>query len=234
MDDGPGVPPEHVGRLFEAFFTTKPAADGTGLGLSVSYGIVAAHGGELRYGPTAWGRGAAFTFDLPVRAGDGHRHRRRRRPRTRRTPPRAAGSRRERRRRRLRAAAVLVLDDEPSLRIFLGRALRAFGHEAIIAASGEEAIALRRDEPYARHPVRPPDARDVRRRRVRGAGARRPGPGPAVRDDERRHARCRPRRRSPPARGVGAGQAVRPGHARADRSRRTARADSPAQRSAAG
>jgi two-component system NtrC family sensor kinase len=68
MDDGPGVEPQHVDRLFEAFFTTKPPADGTGLGLSVSYGIVAAHGGELRYGPAAWGRGAAFTFDLPVRA----------------------------------------------------------------------------------------------------------------------------------------------------------------------
>ena len=68
MDDGPGVSPEHIGRLFEAFFTTKPPSDGTGLGLPVSYGIIASHGGELRYGPSALGRGAAFTFDLPVRA----------------------------------------------------------------------------------------------------------------------------------------------------------------------
>ncbi len=50
MDDGPGVEPQHVDRLFEAFFTTKPPTDGTGLGLSVSYGIVAAHDGEFRYG----------------------------------------------------------------------------------------------------------------------------------------------------------------------------------------
>ncbi len=67
MDDGPGVAPEHVGHLFEAFFTTKPPADGTGLGLPVSYGIIRSHGGELRYAPASWGRGAAFTFDLPVR-----------------------------------------------------------------------------------------------------------------------------------------------------------------------
>ncbi len=147
MDDGPGVPPEHVGRLFEAFFTTKPATDGTGLGLSVSAGIVAAHGGELRYGPSAWGRGAAFTFDLPVQAMplapppvvlDG--------------PADAAES---------MAPApvpdatpsgtgrrVLVLDDEPSLRVFLQRALPTLGFEAVVASSGEEALASSREAPF--------------------------------------------------------------------------------------
>jgi signal transduction histidine kinase len=68
LDDGPGIPPEEVDRLFEAFFTSKQPGDGTGLGLPVSAGIVRAHGGELRYVPSALGRGAAFTFELPVRA----------------------------------------------------------------------------------------------------------------------------------------------------------------------
>jgi CheY-like chemotaxis protein len=138
MDDGPGIAPEHVGRLFEAFFTTKPAADGTGLGLSVSYGIVAAHGGELRYGPTAWGRGAAFTFDLPVHADAA-------------TPapafggPAAPGSNDGAGTVAVSKSSgrgrILVVDDEPSLRVFLGRALRSLGLEAVICASGSEALA---------------------------------------------------------------------------------------------
>ena len=68
VDDGRGVAPEHVDRLFEAFFSTKPPGEGSGLGLSVSRAIVRSHGGDLRFAPSPWGRGAAFTFDLPVRA----------------------------------------------------------------------------------------------------------------------------------------------------------------------
>ena len=157
MDDGPGIAPEHVGRLFEAFFTTKPATDGTGLGLSVSYGIVAAHGGELRYGPTAWGRGAAFTFDLPVQASTSA-------PSADAAPaprPVAQAPAQDPLRPPVTSVPaapspappprnrVLVLDDEPSLRIFVGRALRGLGLEAVIASSGAEALALPRDEPYA-------------------------------------------------------------------------------------
>jgi signal transduction histidine kinase len=62
-DTGPGVPPEDVSKLFEPFYTTK--ARGTGLGLSVSYGIVAAHGGWIVV-ESQPGKGAAFTVHLPV------------------------------------------------------------------------------------------------------------------------------------------------------------------------
>ena len=66
-DTGPGVPPDVLTRVFEPFFTTKPPGEGTGLGLSVSYGIVQAHGGELRVQNLPDG-GAAFDVLLPIDA----------------------------------------------------------------------------------------------------------------------------------------------------------------------
>jgi len=65
-DDGAGMAPEICARIFEPFFTTKPVGQGTGLGLSVSYGIVARHHGTLRADSTP-GRGSTFTITLPVR-----------------------------------------------------------------------------------------------------------------------------------------------------------------------
>ncbi len=157
MDDGSGVAPEHVEHLFEAFFTTKPAADGTGLGLPVSYGIVHSHGGELRYVPSAWGRGAAFTFDLPVRAtvtepvtapireapdpviapraanpepGPGPRPR-----------PDVDGD--------ATGPRILVLDDEASIRTFLEQALRGLGYRPVVASVASEAIDLAANGEFA-------------------------------------------------------------------------------------
>jgi PAS domain S-box-containing protein len=63
-DDGPGIAPEHRDRMFVPFFTTKPAGEGTGLGLYISYQIVRGHSGELRVDSQP-GAGATFTVWLP-------------------------------------------------------------------------------------------------------------------------------------------------------------------------
>ncbi len=68
LDTGPGIPPEVLPRIFDAFFTTKAASEGTGLGLWVSYDIVEQHGGRLRADNRPEG-GAVFTLELPRRRG---------------------------------------------------------------------------------------------------------------------------------------------------------------------
>ena len=64
-DNGPGIPKKIVDKIFQPFFTTKPTGQGTGLGLSLSYDIVKAHGGEIRV-ETKEGEGSEFVIQLPV------------------------------------------------------------------------------------------------------------------------------------------------------------------------
>jgi C4-dicarboxylate-specific signal transduction histidine kinase len=64
-DDGPGIPPEHLPRIFNPFFTTKQPGEGRGLGLSVAHSIVAEHGGRIWAENIPEG-GAVFTIDLPI------------------------------------------------------------------------------------------------------------------------------------------------------------------------
>jgi len=64
-DTGDGVAEEYIPNLFTPFFTTKVEGQGTGLGLSLSYGLVQAHGGSLSYAPVGSG-GAEFTVNLPL------------------------------------------------------------------------------------------------------------------------------------------------------------------------
>jgi hypothetical protein len=64
-DTGVGIPPEHLGRIYDPFFTTKPEGRGTGLGLSVTYGIVQEHGGTLIC-ESEPGHGTRFRLTLPL------------------------------------------------------------------------------------------------------------------------------------------------------------------------
>jgi len=64
QDTGSGITPEHQERIFEPFFTTKSSQGGTGLGLSVTYGIVSDHGGEIEV-ESEVGQGTNFIVWLP-------------------------------------------------------------------------------------------------------------------------------------------------------------------------
>jgi signal transduction histidine kinase len=65
QDNGCGIEPEHLPHLFEPFFTTKPVGQGTGLGLSVSFGIIRDHGGVIEV-ESEVGRGSTFRVRLPL------------------------------------------------------------------------------------------------------------------------------------------------------------------------
>jgi two-component system, NtrC family, sensor kinase len=64
-DDGSGIAPEQLARIFYPFFTTKPVGQGTGLGLAISYEIVQRHGGEIEV-RSELGRGSVFSVWLPL------------------------------------------------------------------------------------------------------------------------------------------------------------------------
>ncbi len=122
-DSGEGVPDELVPNLFTPFFTTKPAGQGTGLGLSLSYGLVQAHGGTLTYAP-APGGGAAFTVALPRAA----------------VPVSAE---------RGPNRSVLVVGDDPSVQRVLGALFAPDGFSVDAARTGDQALALAAARDYA-------------------------------------------------------------------------------------
>ena len=131
-DNGPGIPRDALPRIFEPFFTTKKVGEGTGLGLSVSYGIIQQHGGrmsvESRRGHTV------FTIELPaatsplqsrdaehaVEGGTG------------------AG----------RGRHALVVDDEPGVLDLVAALLRQAGWEVATATGGRDALERLRGANY--------------------------------------------------------------------------------------
>ncbi len=64
-DNGPGIPQKIVDKIFQPFFTTKPTGQGTGLGLSLAYDIIKAHGGAIKV-ETKEGEGCEFTIQFPI------------------------------------------------------------------------------------------------------------------------------------------------------------------------
>jgi CheY-like chemotaxis protein len=143
-DDGPGVPEELHDRIFVPFFTTKAPDEATGLGLPVSTDIVAAHGGRLRLEPGPAGQGAAFVIELPITTALASE------PSASGTPRGAAGTlppSGDSVDGRGKRARILVVDDEPSIRRFLFKALENAGFEPVLAATGQDAIDVVRDGP---------------------------------------------------------------------------------------
>jgi signal transduction histidine kinase len=122
-DTGPGIPAEIRAKIFEAFFTTKPPGQGTGLGLSLCQGIVAEHGGTIAV-ESEPGRGATFTITLPVLP----------RPATVAAPPDEEPST------PADARTILVVDDEPEIAAILLETLERDGHRAESVANGAEAL----------------------------------------------------------------------------------------------
>jgi CheY-like chemotaxis protein len=125
-DDGPGVPAAIRSKIFDPFFTTKPPGQGTGLGLSLAYGIVAAHGGAVEVLPTEGG-GATFRIGLP---GVGPA-----------VEPAASGDRPEAAPAAPRPGRVLVVEDEEPLARLMCEALAEDGHRVEAVPDGAQALA---------------------------------------------------------------------------------------------
>jgi signal transduction histidine kinase len=123
-DSGPGVPPEIRSRIFDPFFTTKPVGQGTGLGLSLSAGVIVEHGGTLHLESTP-GTGATFRIEIPVVAPPVER----RVPTLTREEVAAVRGRR-----------VLVVDDEPDVAAILVDLLRLDDHVVDVVEDGQAAL----------------------------------------------------------------------------------------------
>ena len=130
-DDGPGIPPEHLGRIFDPFFTTNVTGAGTGLGLSLAIGIVESHGGRL-YAENLRDGGARFTVHLPV--GE---HAQAAAPAP--AEPRVAA---------VAGGNVLVVEDEGPLREALTEVLQGLGHRVVGATTGHEALGRLRERTW--------------------------------------------------------------------------------------
>jgi len=123
-DTGVGIPPQVLGRIFDPFFTTKEPGKGSGLGLSMVYGMASGAGGFVQV-QSEVGRGSAFSIHLPLRAP----------PLEHRVAARSSllepGS-----------GTVLVVDDEPMVLAFVEEALKKLGYQVLTAVDGQQAYEV--------------------------------------------------------------------------------------------
>ena len=142
QDDGVGIRPDALPRIFDPFYTTKRPGGGTGLGLSICMSIIREHGGTIEAESLPAG-GSAFTVYLPIAPAEA--------PESPLVPPEtgqipsppvppATEP--------LRGRSVLVLDDEESIRMLLHEGLAAHGLRVDSAATEEEALACVRKSAY--------------------------------------------------------------------------------------
>ncbi len=125
QDDGPGILPEVKDKVFDPFFTTKEVGQGTGLGLSVCYGIVSDHNGRI-WVESEPGQGATFIVELPVTKGDASWARE---ALAQLEKPLAPGSGR-----------ILVVEDEPAIARLLVDLLEPAGHRVVVVGDGQMAL----------------------------------------------------------------------------------------------
>jgi PAS domain S-box-containing protein len=132
-DNGSGIPRDQIRQIFDPFFTTKEPGQGTGLGLSVAYGIIQEHRGRIT-AQSEVGVGTTITVELPVRQEDATRLRRRA------APPAAEVAPSGRR--------ILVVEDEPSMRKLLRDVLALDRHTVVEAADAPAALGLTERESF--------------------------------------------------------------------------------------
>ena len=126
-DTGSGMTPEVVARAFDPFFTTKPVGSGTGLGLSMIYGFARQSGGQVRIHSRV-GHGTTVKIYLPRHSG---------------AAAEDADDRVEQELPRARAGeTVLVVDDEPTVRMLVGDRLADLGYETIDACDGSSGLRV--------------------------------------------------------------------------------------------
>lgn len=131
-DSGTGIAPDHLAHIFEPFFTTKEHGKGTGLGLATVYGIVKQHNGWIEVA-TRVGEGTTFKVFLPVMSATQTNE-------TEVSPEKAPRGGTE---------TILLVEDEPSVRIITRRVLESFGYKVHEAGTAREAQAIwhaRRDQ----------------------------------------------------------------------------------------
>jgi CheY-like chemotaxis protein len=126
-DTGTGMPPDVVARAFDPFFTTKPLGQGTGLGLSMIYGFARQSGGHARIYSEV-GQGTTMRLYLPRHRGGAEE-------------AEAEGIQAEPPRAR-EGETVLVVDDEPTIRMLVTEVLEELGYAAMEAADGAAALQL--------------------------------------------------------------------------------------------
>jgi len=124
-DNGTGMAPEILAKVLDPFFTTKPVGQGTGLGLSMAYGVIKAHGGSLAIS-SQLGKGTVVAIRIP------------------RTPALVKDVGPEPHPSMLNAMDILLVDDDEDVRFLTSRLFKAGGMNVSCAEGGEQALAYLR------------------------------------------------------------------------------------------
>ncbi|WP_159992495.1 PAS domain-containing protein [Roseomonas sp. 18066] len=130
-DTGTGMPPEVIARAFDPFFTTKPLGQGTGLGLSMIYGFAKQTGGQVRI-YSELGQGTTVRLYLPRHVGEVEAAEE--------MPSLAQAPR------ALVGQTVLVVDDEPTIRMLVTEVLEDLGYAAVEASDGASGLGILRSD----------------------------------------------------------------------------------------